>query len=159
MFILGTIWYKIKYREVRYLNFAKRLKQLRNENNLTQEELAQKISKTRSTIAGYETERKEPDYETLTLIAEVFGTTIDYLMGASDIRNPYKQNIKSSDEEKLTPEEIELLETIKNDPELSILFHDLKSAPREKIKQLLDTWEFVNKQFDKMEKKIDDDKI
>ena len=75
------------------MSFASRLKQLRKEKNLTQEDLAQKISKTRSTIAGYETERKEPDYETLTLIAEVLGTTTDYLLGNSDIRNPYKDKI------------------------------------------------------------------
>lgn len=71
------------------MNFANRLKQLRKENNLTQEELAQKISKTRSTIAGYETERKEPDYETLVLLAKYFNVSLDYLMGVSDVRNPY----------------------------------------------------------------------
>lgn len=133
------------------MNFANRLKQLRKEYNLTQEELAQKISKTRSTIAGYETERKEPDYETLVLLADFFNVNSDYLLGRTDIRNPYNKN-----EEELTPEEIELLETIKNDPDLSILFHDLKSAPKKKIKQLLKTWNFVNEQFEEMEKELEE---
>lgn len=88
-----------KYEEVRNLNFANRLKQLRKEHNLTQEELARKISKTRSTIAGYETERKEPDYETLILLANFFNVPLDYLLG----RNNNKS--LSSDKKELTPEE------------------------------------------------------
>lgn len=88
------------------MNFANRLKQLRKEHNLTQEELAQKISKTRSTIAGYETERKEPDYETLALLAKYFNVSLDYLMGVSDVKNPYSE--KSIEEE--YKEEIQALE-------------------------------------------------
>lgn len=88
------------------MNFANRLKQLRKESNLTQEELAQKISKTRSTIAGYETERKEPDYETLVLLAKYFNVSLDYLMGVSDVKNPYSE--KNIEEE--YKDEIEALE-------------------------------------------------
>ncbi|KNF08525.1 putative transcriptional regulator [Gottschalkia purinilytica] len=76
------------------MSFSKRLKQLRKEHQLTQEELAQKISKNRSTIAGYETERKEPDHETLILLADFFEVPLDYLLGRTDIRNIQKQTLK-----------------------------------------------------------------
>ncbi|WFD09774.1 helix-turn-helix domain-containing protein [Tepidibacter hydrothermalis] len=66
--------------------FAERMKQLRKEKGLTQEELAVIISKNRSTIAGYETERKEPDHDTLKKIADYFEVSIDYLLGQSDIK-------------------------------------------------------------------------
>lgn len=137
-------------------NFSDRLKQLRSEKGVLQRELADYLNVSRVTITQYENGSRSPDDETKKKIAEYFNVSLDYLMGFSDIRNPYTNNIN---EEELTPEEIELLETIKNDPELSILFHDLKSAPKKKIKQMLDTWEFVNKQFDDMEKDLDDDKI
>ena len=67
------------------MNFATRLKDLRKREKLTQEELALKINKTRSTIAGYETERKQPDYETLKTLASFFDVTVDYLIGHSDV--------------------------------------------------------------------------
>lgn len=134
------------------MNFAHRLKQLRKEFHLTQEELAQKISKTRSTIAGYETERKEPDYETLVLFADFFNVPLDYLLGRTNNRD------LSPSEEELTLEEKELLKKIKSDPELSVLFHDLKDAPKRKIKQLLKTWDFINEQFEEMEEELDDRK-
>lgn len=135
------------------MNFAHRLKQLRKEFDLTQEELAKKVSKTRSTIAGYETERKEPDYETLVLFADFFNVPLDYLLGRTNNKN------SSLNEDELTPEEKELLKKIKSDPELSILFHDLKDAPKKKIKQLLKTWDFINEQFEEMEKESDDNNI
>ncbi len=62
------------------MKFSERLKQLRNEVNWTQDELASRIGKTRSAVAGYETEGKRPDYGTLTKIAEVFDVSIDYLL-------------------------------------------------------------------------------
>lgn len=137
-------------------NFSDRLKILRSEKGILQRELADYLNVSRVTITQYENGSRSPDDETKIKIAQYFDVSLDYLMGFSDIRNPYTNNISTNDEEELTPEEIELLETIKKDPDLSILFHDLKSAPKKKIKQLLDTWEFVNKQFDDMEKNSDD---
>lgn len=102
------------------MNFAQRLKQLRKQSNLTQEEFATKISKTRSTIAGYETERKEPDYETLKAIADFFNVSIDYLLGRTDIKNPYKEESGESetiaarhDEDEFTEEELQSIEQFK----------------------------------------------
>ncbi len=67
----------------------KRLKELRKEHNMTQEQLAKKINKTRSTIAGYETERKEPDFDTLVTLASIFNISTDYLLGLTDSKERY----------------------------------------------------------------------
>ncbi len=75
------------------MNFAHRLKQLRKDFKLTQEELSKKLSSSRSTIAGYETERKEPDYETLKKIADFFNISIDYLLGRTDVRSQEQNSI------------------------------------------------------------------
>lgn len=109
------------------MNFSSRLKQLRKEANLTQEELASKLNKTRSTIAGYETERKEPDYDTLKCIADFFNTSIDYLLGYTDIRNPYSNDDKSA---------------TKTYPNL-----DKSGLPEEAIKQIEDYIEFIKQKY------------
>ena len=64
--------------------FSSRLIALRKEKRLTQEELANLISKKRSTVSGYETEGKEPDIETICFLAKFFGVSTDYLLGYSD---------------------------------------------------------------------------
>jgi len=125
------------------MGLPKRLRELRKEMNLTQEELANKLNLTKANISKYETGRIEPNIETINFLAKFFNVSVDYLLGRTDVRSPH-----SDAENELTEEEKELLEKIKSDPELSILFHDLKSAPKKKIKQLLKTWEFVQEQFE-----------
>ena len=50
--------------------FANRLISLRKERNLTQEDIAKIIYKKRSTVSGYETEGKQPDLDTVCLLAK-----------------------------------------------------------------------------------------
>ena len=70
---------------------AQRIKQLRTEHGLTQEELARvlkssvKISKR--AIGMYETGRREPDIETMEAIADYFNVDMDYLVGKSEHKN------------------------------------------------------------------------
>lgn len=66
--------------------FSNRLISLRKERGLTQEDMAKVIQKKRSTVSGYETEGKEPDLETVCLLAGYFGVTTDYLLGYSENR-------------------------------------------------------------------------
>lgn len=67
-------------------SFSNRLIALRKERGLTQAELAGLVHLQRSTLSGYETEGKEPSYETLCRLAEFFDVTTDYLLGVSSAR-------------------------------------------------------------------------
>lgn len=71
--------------------FSDRLITLRKERGLTQEDMAKLIHKKRSTVSGYETEDKEPDFETVCFLAQYFGVSTDYLLGYSDERNHVEQ--------------------------------------------------------------------
>lgn len=56
-----------------------RIKKLRGKRS--QEEVSEKIGISRARLSHYETGRSEPDTETLQKIADVFGVTIDFLLG------------------------------------------------------------------------------
>lgn len=58
-----------------------RLKDKRKSHKYTQQEIADKLGITQSTYAYYETGRNEPDLETLKKLADIFETSIDYLVG------------------------------------------------------------------------------
>ena len=64
--------------------FSQRVKQLRQEFNMSQQDLASVFGCDRATICKWEVMGKEPCYETLIEIANYFGVTCDYLLGASD---------------------------------------------------------------------------
>lgn len=69
------------------------LKKLRNEKKITQRELAKLLNLSPSTIAMYETAQRKPDFETLEKIANFFDVSTDYLLGRTNIRNPYKEAV------------------------------------------------------------------
>lgn len=69
--------------------FGERLQQLRQENKETQIELADFLGMSRQTIANYEIEKHEPDYETLDKIATRYNVSVDYLLGRTGIKNNY----------------------------------------------------------------------
>lgn len=63
---------------------GQRIKQLRIENNLSQETLAHLLHVERSTITGYETKDRIPDITILIRMAEIFNVSLDYLVGRYD---------------------------------------------------------------------------
>lgn len=69
------------------MSFGKNLKKIRQEHDLTQEELAKKINTSRSNIANYENDKNMPSIEGLNKISEILNCSTDYLLGKSDIRN------------------------------------------------------------------------
>lgn len=62
------------------MDFSTILKELRESRGITQDELARKLRVSRPTIAGYETKHRQPDYDKLIAIAEIFNVSIDYLL-------------------------------------------------------------------------------
>lgn len=64
--------------------FSVVFKNLRIGNGYTQQELANKIGVSRSAVGMYENGDREPDFETLEVIADFFNVDMDYLMGRSD---------------------------------------------------------------------------
>lgn len=63
------------------MSFGNILKKIRQENNLTQEELAKKINTSRSNIANYENDKNMPSIDILEKLSKIFGCSIDYLLG------------------------------------------------------------------------------
>lgn len=57
------------------------IKKLREYKGLTQEELGSKLNLSRTTISMYENNQRDPDTKTLSLMADLFGVSSDYLLG------------------------------------------------------------------------------
>jgi len=70
--------------------FGYRLKSLRNNISKTQEEMATYLGITRGAYSHFETERNEPDYETLKKLSEYFQVSTDYLLGRTDDPTPIR---------------------------------------------------------------------
>lgn len=62
-------------------DFGLRLKQLRENAKLSQDDLAKKIHKSKSVISGYENNIKTPPIDVLTSLALIYNVSLDYLVG------------------------------------------------------------------------------
>jgi transcriptional regulator with XRE-family HTH domain len=88
------------------MGFPERLKALRLEKRLMQEELAKIIKTTNATISKYENGRIEPNLETLQLLAEHFDVSVDYILDKTNVRHQHDVLAFHTTED-LTEEEIE----------------------------------------------------
>ncbi|KIN49103.1 hypothetical protein B4073_4251 [Bacillus subtilis] len=62
------------------MNFSTKIKKLREEKKMKQQEVADKLGIARTTYASYEQGKREPDHETLIKIADYYNVTIDFLL-------------------------------------------------------------------------------
>lgn len=66
---------------------SKRLKQLRLSNNLTQTEMAKILGTSQPSYQKWEKGVRTPTPKNLEKIANFFNTSVDYLLGKTDIKN------------------------------------------------------------------------
>ncbi len=69
-----------------------RLKELREDSDITQKHLADLLFIKQNTYSQYENGQRQPPLEVLITLAKFYGTTLDYLVGISDIKNPYDKS-------------------------------------------------------------------
>lgn len=74
------------------MTFGEKLKKLRIEKGLTQEQLAEKIYVTRTAVSKWETDRGYPSVDSLKLLSDIFGVSVDSLISRDDIKN--KQSLE-----------------------------------------------------------------
>lgn len=70
------------------MTFGQRLKQLIDDRNITQSQLAKELNITPSTLNGYVNDHREPDFQTLALFVRYFKVSSDYLLGISSSAHP-----------------------------------------------------------------------
>ncbi|SDN50748.1 DNA-binding transcriptional regulator, XRE-family HTH domain [Fictibacillus solisalsi] len=106
--------------------FSSRLKKLRANKKMSQQELAAYLGITRQAYGKYEKEEAQPDFDSLKKLSSLFDVSIDYLITGNE-------NTHSPDA--MWKEFL--------DPKTQIFFKDLKDAPEEKIEELIRFWEFI----------------
>ena len=95
------------------MRFNKILKELRLEQGLTQIQLAKKSNLAPSCIAMFETEKREPNANSLIALSAALSVSTDYLLGLEDdfgTRTPAPPSFTDLQSEKLSEKEKALLE-------------------------------------------------
>lgn len=64
--------------------FSERLKDLRTEKGLSRIQLAEKLNVSARLVAYWEKGERECGFDTVIAIADLFATSVDYLLGRTD---------------------------------------------------------------------------
>ena len=75
------------------ITLGERLKLLIKAKGIEQQEVAAILGINSVTLSGYVINKREPSFEKLKLFADYFGVSIDYLLGHSDIKDPYLRHL------------------------------------------------------------------
>lgn len=67
------------------MDFSEKLLTLRKANNLTQEQLAEKLEVSRQSVSKWESGQATPELEKIVALSAVFDVSTDYLLKSSEI--------------------------------------------------------------------------
>ncbi len=125
-------------------NFPNIFKSLRQASGYTQQELSDRLGISRSRIGMYETGAREPDFETLEIIADFFNVDTDYLLGRTN-----QTTILPESSYYFNADAREMAQFMFENPEYKVLFDASRKVKREDI-------EFVRQMIDRVRGDVDD---
>ena len=100
-------------------NICFRLRQLRLDKNLRQEQVAKLIGVNKSAISTYENNTRQPSFDILVRLATLYRVSTDYLLGMTNIRSLDLSGL--SDEEVVAVSELVAIMTKRNEQLNSLL--------------------------------------
>lgn len=118
-------------------NFAQVFRNLRTKSNLTQQEMADKLNISRSSIGMYEKGEREPSFELLEAIADYFNVDMNYLLGKSELSNHIPDSYYLNEDAR------EIAQFMFENPEYKVLF----DASRKVSKDNIDTVKLIMDKF------------
>jgi transcriptional regulator with XRE-family HTH domain len=96
---------------------------MRRSRGMTQTDLADKMRVSRSTIAMWESNKREPDLESLEALADIFNVDIGSIVGSIDMDTDY--------------ELLEIRDSIHDNPDLKTMFDYSKKLRPNQLKQMI----------------------
>jgi len=101
-----------------------RLRELRKENRMSQDDLGKLLGVSKVSVSGYENGTRIPSLDILNGILDVFGVSADYLLGR-------ELNVVCEDDNNVTmylsTSDIEIIKEIRGD---SVLFNSIANNPK-----------------------------
>ena len=98
------------------IKLADRLVELRKEHKLSQDALAEKLGLSRQSISKWERAEASPDTDNLIALAEVYGITLDQLLGNDKPKEPKQETQPQSKKEELSAKQIKGKQNLKKAP-------------------------------------------
>jgi transcriptional regulator with XRE-family HTH domain len=131
-----------------------RIKQIRIENKMSQEQFGKEVDLTKGTVSKFENGKAFPGRETIEKIAKRFNVSVDYLLGRTEQKN--RDIIKDEEDfsEKDKKDIGKRMEEIRKDlKDTDGLMFSGEPLSEEALDSLMDAMEYIVKHTQKVNKK------
>ena len=120
------------------MNFAERLKEIRQSRKLSQRDVAKVLGVTRAAVSQYEMGARKPSYEMMEILADYFNVDMDYLMGRTDKTTTIAVPTNGQEQEYYLDEEArEIVELMHKDPQYRTLFSASRKLSKEDLQIIM----------------------
>lgn len=126
------------------MNLGERIRDLREKSGLTQKELADKLKIPNQNISNYERGFRQPDFTTLSMIADFFEVSTDYLLGRTNHKKLDSEGLPvlSKKDERDIARELEAMLSDLNEKDTNALAFDgepMDDVTRELVKESIES--------------------
>jgi len=112
----------------------KRLEELRKKMKMTKKEVAELLKIDQSTYGKYELGKRQPDSEMLKKLADIFNTSVDYILGRTEKYNPADEIANAVKDD---PELADFWNLLRQREDLKLLFKQTKKLEPREIQQII----------------------
>lgn len=126
------------------MTFGQRLKGLRTEKHMTQDELGVIMNVSKASISLYEKNERTPDQATLIKTADYFDVSLDYLLGRSDKRHYYDLSNKESTD--IAEQAEKMLKGIDTGAALNFYGEPMTDEQKQSMRDILEMGLRINKE-------------
>ena len=106
---------------------GKRLIELRSKKKLTQKSVAEKLKISRSAYSNYESDFREPDFKNAELLADLFGVSVDNLLG----RESKESFIEETEVERMKREIMDIVNQARTEEDIKSMLYIVKKVMKE----------------------------
>ena len=121
------------------MSFGRRIKQLREEKGVRQEDIGNLFSVSKSAVSQWENDIRTPDMDIIIKLADFFDVSTDYLLGRTN--DPSLSDTQHVNDD----EALEYLDELHKRPEMKTLFEVGRKATKEDIETAITVIEALKK--------------
>lgn len=127
-------------------NVGEQIRLFRKQLNLTQKQLADQLNVSRSVLTKWEIGTLTPDLQALVQLSELFGVSIDALIGrpypATQVLHEVRKLYQSEEEESIDEEMLQVIQYLHSHPEIKNGLYQLttkQKMQRKPVEEILKT--------------------
>lgn len=127
------------------MSLGKRIKLLREEKGIRQEDIGKLFCVSKSAVSQWENDIRTPDMNIVIKLADYFNVSTDYLLGRTDDPSPkgdIRQHVNDDDA-------LEYLDELHKRPEMKTLFQVGRKATKEDIETAITIMEALKRKEEK----------